>query len=132
MGSDSRGAQSAYRFYIDLYVSFAPKLEFLRQLRRVVCPWVTLVGQTQPRQLDRICRESHLSESRRVSMGRPSKGERDKIHSRVPVAIKAEILKMMDVKGISESDCVSDLLAIAVGRPDLVFSLNQEVLQQTA
>lgn len=65
-------------------------------------------------------------------MGRPSKGERDKIHSRVPVAIKAEILKMMDNRGISESDCVSDLLAIAVGRPDLVFSLNQEVLKQTA
>ena len=65
-------------------------------------------------------------------MGRPSKGARDAVVSRVPVEVKLAIQKQSAARGMSESQFVADTLAQAVGRPDLVRELNQEVLQQTA
>ncbi len=65
-------------------------------------------------------------------MPMPSKGDRDSIHSRVPVEVKEAIRKRCAARGMKESQYVADLLAMAVGRHDLVRELNQEVLQQTA
>lgn len=65
-------------------------------------------------------------------MGRPSKGTRAPVTSRVPVEVKTAIRMQSAARGIDESQYVADLLAMAVGRPDLVRDLNQEVLQQTA
>lgn len=65
-------------------------------------------------------------------MGRPSKGPRENVFSRVPTELKSLIRGVSNATGTSESQWVSDTLAVALGRPDLVGELNQEVLKQTA
>lgn len=66
-------------------------------------------------------------------MARPSKGDRKKVDGRVPTEVKKLLeQRRIELGCTSESQLISDLLCIFVGRPDLTRELNQEVLPLSA
>ncbi len=67
-----------------------------------------------------------------IDMARPSKGDRKGIKCRaMDAAIKSELVARARHHGTDTGSYVADLLAIEVGRPDLVQVLNKEMLDVT-
>lgn len=58
----------------------------------------------------------------------PSKGTRLRVESRLPEQVGHALREMEERHGISESQLIADLLCIALGHPNEVRELNQEVL----
>lgn len=66
-------------------------------------------------------------------MPSPSKGERERLTTRVPAAVHAELERRRLAAGVSsESQYLADLLSILTGHKELVVELDQEVLPLTA
>lgn len=67
-------------------------------------------------------------------MPMPSKGTRRRVESRLPESVGKALREMHEKHGISESQLIADLVCIALGYPNEVRELNQEVLdlQMTA
>lgn len=65
-------------------------------------------------------------------IGRPSKGERTRLVTRVPVELKAAVHRAAREHDMTENDYVSAILAAEIGLTDLVAPIQQEVLPQTA
>ncbi len=62
-----------------------------------------------------------------------SKGDRERVTTRVPMPVHAELERRRIAAGVSsESQYLADILAILTGHNDLVVELNQEELPLTA
>lgn len=67
-------------------------------------------------------REDHV-------MAQPHKGDREQIKVRAAAVVYARLREMAIERNTSVSQLSADLLAIAVGRPEAVRELDQEVLR---
>jgi hypothetical protein len=58
----------------------------------------------------------------------PSKGDRCRVHARIPIEIKERLVAAQQEHNLGESQLISDLLCIVFGREDLVRTVNLEVM----
>lgn len=58
-------------------------------------------------------------------MAQPHKGSRRLVQSRIPEEVYAELAARARVAGTSASQYIADVMALSVGRPDLVRELNR-------
>ncbi|CAN5416694.1 MULTISPECIES: hypothetical protein [Rhodococcus] len=66
-----------------------------------------------------------------MARGRPSKGERRRVETRVPVDVKDRLTLMREARGLTESELVADILSAAVTRFDPA-AVHTERLTMTA
>lgn len=61
-------------------------------------------------------------------MAQPHKGDREQIKLRVAAVVHARLREIAAERGTSVSQISADLLALAVGHPEVVRELDKEVM----
>lgn len=61
-------------------------------------------------------------------MAQPHKGDREQIKLRVATVVHARLREIAAERGTSISQISADLLALAVGHPEMVRELDKEVM----
>ena len=69
---------------------------------------------------------------RRSQGGRPSKGERDLLSTRLPVALAEAVRDEAERQGLSYSDYIGNLIAAKHGHPPLTQAADKNQMKLTA